>query len=193
MRGVGLTAASLRRGRRRRRGRVTDGVTVVFGGGCGGMVGPRAVCHPGTAPPLRHSSQRPRDLRKTRRRSINIANIIITVAAVTAVIIVINCYYRTGLYDNNDDAKSSRNGRENRFRRAMTRHDEWSIERFENAPRARSIRCFSRQKNKICIPLTTCQNVMTTVIERNCYVFMTLSVVTENFFFHANLYFSKPQ
>jgi len=46
---------------------VTD-VTVVFGGG-GGMVGPRAVCHSGTAPPLRHRSQRPRDLQNTNRQT----------------------------------------------------------------------------------------------------------------------------
>lgn len=61
---VGLTTASLRCRRRGRRSCVTN-VTVVFGGG-GGMVGPRAVCHSGTAPPLRHRSQGPRDLHKHR-------------------------------------------------------------------------------------------------------------------------------
>jgi len=66
VRSVGLTAASLCCRRRRRRSCVTD-VTVVFGGG-GGMVGPRAVCHSGTAPPLRHRSQRPRDLQNTNRQ-----------------------------------------------------------------------------------------------------------------------------
>lgn len=64
---VGLAAASVRR--LRRRSCVTN-VTVVFGGD-GGMVGPRAVCHSGTAaPPLRHRPQPPGGLQRKRRASL---------------------------------------------------------------------------------------------------------------------------